>query len=109
MCKLTYCIGTLVLPIPVTLTKAIVDLLLWTVNYKMQRIWVSRTATDLKELPEAKENKANENGDTKMSPLFLYNFQLLSIFTKPLPFIAPAVVTIIKALGSTFFIPDVIL
>ena len=69
----------------------------------------SRTATDLKELPEAKGNKANENGDTKMSPLFLYNFQLLSIFTKPLPFIAPAVVTIIKALESTFLIPDVIL
>ena len=76
---------------------------------KCREYGFSRTATDLKELPKVKENKANENGDTKMSPLFLYNFQLLSIFTKPLPFIAPAVVTIIKALGSTFLIPDVIL
>ena len=77
--------------------------------YKRQEYGFSRTATELKELPKVKENKTNENGDTKMSPLFLYNFQLLSIFTKPLPFIAPAVVTIIKALGSTFLIPDVIL
>ena len=76
---------------------------------KCREYGFSRTATELKELPEVKENKANENGGTKMPPLFLYNFQLLSIFTKPLPFIAPAVVTIIKALGSTFLIPDVIL
>lgn len=76
---------------------------------KCREYGFSRTATELKELPKVKENKTNENGDTKMSPLFLYNFQLLSIFTKPLPFIAPAVVTIIKALGSTFLIPDVIL
>lgn len=41
--------------------------------------------------------------------LTLSLFQLLSILTKPLPFIAPAVVTIIKAFGSTFLIPEVIL
>lgn len=42
------------LPIPVTLTKAIVDLLLWTVNYKMQRIWVFKDSNRLKRTPKSK-------------------------------------------------------
>lgn len=42
------------LPIPVTLTKAIVDLLLWTVNYKMQRIWVFKNSNRLKRTPKSK-------------------------------------------------------
>ena len=42
------------LPIPVTLTKAIVDLLLWTVNYKMQRIWVFKDSNRLKRTPRNK-------------------------------------------------------
>lgn len=42
------------LPIPVTLTKAIVDLLLWTVNYKMQRIWVFKDSNRLKRTPRTK-------------------------------------------------------
>ena len=43
------------LPIPVTLTKAIVDLLLWTVNYKMQRIWVFKDSNRLKKTPRSKQ------------------------------------------------------
>lgn len=42
------------LPIPVTLTKAIVDLLLWTVNYKMQRIWVFKDSNRIKRTPGIK-------------------------------------------------------
>ena len=42
------------LPIPVTLTKAIVDLLLWTVNYKMQRIWVFKDSNRLKRTTKSK-------------------------------------------------------
>jgi putative flippase GtrA len=42
------------LPIPVTLTKAIVDLLLWTVNYKMQRIWVFKDSNRIKRTPKSK-------------------------------------------------------
>ena len=43
------------LPVPVTLTKAIVDLLLWTVNYKMQRIWVFKDDKRLKRTPRRKQ------------------------------------------------------
>lgn len=41
MCASTLTVSLLsFLPVPVTLTKAVVDLLLWTVNYTIQRRWV---------------------------------------------------------------------
>lgn len=41
MCSSTVIVSLLsFIPIPVTLTKAIVDLLLWTINYTVQRQWV---------------------------------------------------------------------
>ncbi len=41
MCTSTLTVSLLsFLPVPVTLTKAVVDLLLWTVNYTIQRRWV---------------------------------------------------------------------
>ena len=41
MCLSTVLVSALsFIPIPVTLIKAVIDLLLWTVNYTVQRKWV---------------------------------------------------------------------
>ena len=43
------------LPVPVTLTKAIVDLLLWTVNYKLQRVWVFKDSGNKRKIQKSKK------------------------------------------------------